>query len=64
MLGLSSRSGSMVRCKFFHEHAGKDMAFEKSRGIEIGFGKFYGVDRLSPMPSSIDNVEEVEEDKE
>jgi hypothetical protein len=43
------------------------MAFEKARGIEIGFGKFYGVDRLvilSPMPSSIVNVEEVEENKE
>ena len=43
------------------------MAFERARGIEIGFGKYYGVDRLvilSPMPSGLDNVEEVGEDKE
>jgi hypothetical protein len=51
--------------KFFHEHAGKDMAFEKARGIEIGFGKYYGVERLvilSPVPSRIGDVEEVEEE--
>ena len=53
--------------KYFHEHAGRDMAFERARGIEIGFGKYYGVDRLvilSPMPSRVDDVEEVEESKE
>ena len=51
--------------KFFHEHAGRDMAFEKARGIEIGFGKYYGVERLvilSPMPSRVGDVEEVEEE--
>ncbi len=50
---------------FFHAHAGRDMAFEKARGIEIGFGKYYGVKRLvilSPMPSRIGDVEEVEEE--
>ena len=53
--------------KYFHEHAGRDMAFEKARGIEIGFGRHYGVDRLvilSPMPSRVDDVKEVEESKE
>ncbi len=42
----------------------RDMAFEKARGIEIGFGKLYGVNRLvilSPMPSNIDIVEESKE---
>ena len=29
--------------KYFHGHAGSDMAFERARGIEIGFGKLYGV---------------------
>ena len=47
--------------KYFKEHTGRDMAFEKARGIEIGFGRHYGVDTLvilSPMPSSLENVEE------
>ena len=52
---------------YFKEHAGRDMAFERARGIEIGFGRFYGTDTLtilSPMPSSVEleNLEEVEED--
>ena len=53
--------------KYFHEHAGRDMAFERARGIEIGFGRYYGVDRLvilSPMSSGLVDVEEVEESKE
>lgn len=32
--------------KYFHEHAGNDMALKKVRGIEIGFGKWYEIDRL------------------
>jgi hypothetical protein len=51
--------------KYFHEHAGRDMAFEKARGIEIGFGRRYEVDRLvilSPIPSSVGNVEEDDEE--
>jgi hypothetical protein len=50
--------------KYFHEHASRDMAFEKARGIEIGFGRRYGLDRLvilSPMPSNVDSVEENKE---
>ncbi len=52
---------------YFKEHTGRDMAFEKARGIEIGFGRFYGTDTLtilSPLPSSVEleNLEEVEED--
>jgi hypothetical protein len=64
-IGLSSRSGSTVQIASTSMNTGRDMAFEKARGIEIGFGKFYGVDTLvilSPMPSSLENVEEVGED--
>ncbi len=42
--------------KYFHLHAGSDMALERVRGIELGFGKRYGVDRLV-----IDSVEKSKE---
>ncbi len=38
--------------------------YEKARGIEIGFGKLYGVDRLiilSPRPSNVDSVDKSKE---
>jgi hypothetical protein len=60
MQGLSSRTGSMILIA----STSMNMLVGISLGIEIGFSKLHGVDRLvilSPMPSNIDNVEEKKE---
>lgn len=40
--------------------SGNDIAIGRVTGIEVGFGKSYGVDK-SPIPTSIDSVEESKE---